>query len=153
MLWTRRPEHWNFLGVRLGIGRRGVATRSSDVESPDALPDYVDRVDRLRERYGHDRRRPVRRVAAERRARSASPGRTHLAADALRGLGVQLFGLHSPNELVAVALTEPGLGEGARVAEMAAAHHERAQPVPRPARWPTPRPTGAALLSGARGAR
>ena len=93
-------------------------------------------------------RRGARSSRCSRRASasSASPGPRD-AADALRGLGVQLFGLHSPNELVAVALTEPGVGEGARVAEMAAAHHERAQPVPRAALADSPS-TGAALLSG-----
>ena len=59
-------------------------------------------------------------------------GPRHLAADVLRGLGVQLFGLHAPNEIVTAAIVGSRLGEGARVDEVAAAHHEPALPVRRP---------------------
>ena len=106
MLWTRRPEHWNFLAVRLGTSEAPSRTTVKRSETPEALQEYVDRVDRLRERY-----RMIDGVPVIESLQSvgvigvAGPARE--AADALRGLSVQLFGLHSPNELVAVALTEP----------------------------------------------
>ena len=45
MLWTRRPEHWNFLRVRLGTtdlpSRSGVRANGRDA----ALPEYLGRLD------------------------------------------------------------------------------------------------------------
>jgi S-DNA-T family DNA segregation ATPase FtsK/SpoIIIE len=106
MLWTRRPEHWNFLAVRLGSCDAPSRTTIKRADSPEALQDYVERVDRLRERY-----RMIDGVPVLESLQSvgvigvAGPDRE--AGDALRGICTQLFGLHSPNELVAVALTEP----------------------------------------------
>ena len=106
MLWTRRPEHWNFLSVRLGTSEAPSRTTITRAENPDALQEYVDRVDRLRGRY-----RIIDGVPVLESLQSVGvigvAGPPREASDALRGLCVQLFGLHSPNELVAVALTEP----------------------------------------------
>ncbi|NLP84095.1 FHA domain-containing protein [Microbacterium sp. CFH 90308] len=106
MLWTRRPEHWNFLSVRLGTAEAPSRTTVKQSDNPDALQEFVDRVDRLRERY-----RMIDGVPVLESLQSVGvigvAGSPREAADALRGLSVQLFGLHSPNELVAVALTEP----------------------------------------------
>ncbi|REJ06917.1 FHA domain-containing protein [Microbacterium bovistercoris] len=107
MLWTRRPEHWNFLAVRLGTCTDRSRTQIKRTETPEALPEYVERVDRLEERY-----RMITDVPVLESLQSVGSlgvaGPTAFAADALRGLAVQLFGMHSPNELVTVALTEPG---------------------------------------------
>ena len=35
-------------------------------------------------------------------------GPTNLAADVVRGIGVQLFGMHAPNDVVAAAIVDPG---------------------------------------------
>lgn len=106
MLWTRRPEHWNFLAVRLGTCEAPSRTTIKRADNPDALQEYVERVERLRDRY-----RMLDGVPVLESLQSVGvlgvAGPTREAADALRGLCVQLFGLHSPNELVAVALTEP----------------------------------------------
>ncbi|MFF2487481.1 FtsK/SpoIIIE domain-containing protein [Microbacterium sp. NPDC058062] len=106
MLWTRRPEHWNFLSVRLGTAEAPSRTTVKRSESPEALQEFVDRVDRLRDRY-----RTIDGVPVLESLQSVGvigvAGGEREAADALRGLCVQLFGLHSPNELVAIALTEP----------------------------------------------
>ncbi|MFE6997782.1 FtsK/SpoIIIE domain-containing protein [Microbacterium sp. NPDC057659] len=107
MLWTRRPEHWNFLAVRLGTCTDNSRTIIKRTETPEALPEYVERVDRLEDRY-----RLITDVPVLESLQSVGSlgvaGPTAFAADALRGLAVQLFGMHSPNELVTVALTEPG---------------------------------------------
>ncbi|MFE6736618.1 FtsK/SpoIIIE domain-containing protein [Microbacterium sp. NPDC057650] len=107
MLWTRRPEHWNFLAVRLGTCTDSSRTIIKRTETPEALPEYVERVDRLEDRY-----RLITDVPVLESLQSVGSlgvaGPTAFAADALRGLAVQLFGMHSPNELVTVALTEPG---------------------------------------------
>ncbi|MDR7185144.1 S-DNA-T family DNA segregation ATPase FtsK/SpoIIIE [Microbacterium trichothecenolyticum] len=106
MLWTRRPEHWNFLSVRLGTAEAPSRTTVKRSETPEALQEFVDRVDRLRDRY-----RTIDGVPVLESLQSVGvigvAGGEREAADALRGLCVQLFGLHSPNELVAIALTEP----------------------------------------------
>ncbi|MGO4490442.1 FtsK/SpoIIIE domain-containing protein [Microbacterium sp. 2RAF4] len=107
LLWTRRPEHWNFLAMRLGVCESEARTRIKRTESPDALVEYVERVDRLEERY-----RMIDDVPILESLQSVGSigvaGPTSVASDALRGIAVQLFGTHSPNELVTVALTEPG---------------------------------------------
>lgn len=107
LLWTRRPEHWNFLALRLGVCESEARTRIKRSETPEALVEYVERVDRLEERY-----RMIADVPILESLQSVGSigvaGPTSLASDALRGIAVQLFGTHSPNELVTVALTEPG---------------------------------------------
>ncbi|WP_136040486.1 MULTISPECIES: FtsK/SpoIIIE domain-containing protein [unclassified Microbacterium] len=107
LLWTRRPEHWNFLALRLGVCEDVARTRIKRTETPEALVEYVERVDRLEERY-----RMIADVPILESLQSVGSigvaGPTSLASDALRGIAVQLFGTHSPNELVTVALTEPG---------------------------------------------
>ncbi|WP_413316914.1 FtsK/SpoIIIE domain-containing protein [Agrococcus sp. 1P02AA] len=108
MLWTRRPEHWNFLGVRLGSCRdeSRLTIRERTEEEGSGLPQYMDRVDRLRERFQF-----VDDVPAFETLKDAGSigiaGTKGMAADALRGLAVQLFGLHAPNEVVAVAMCDP----------------------------------------------
>ncbi|MGW8482231.1 FtsK/SpoIIIE domain-containing protein [Microbacterium sp. NPDC055903] len=107
MLWTRRPEHWNFLGLRLGSCRLPARNQIDDQEAPDGLPEFIDRVDRLRERYEYVDDVPVFDLLADAGSVgiSGSPGPV---ADAMRGIAVQLFGLHAPNDLVAVAFSDAG---------------------------------------------
>ncbi|GAA2906177.1 S-DNA-T family DNA segregation ATPase FtsK/SpoIIIE [Microbacterium keratanolyticum] len=107
LLWTRRPEHWNFLAVRLGTCTDLSRTRIKRMENADALVEFVERVDRLNERYKMIDDVPVLESLQSAGSLGVA-GPTSLAGDALRGIATQLFGMHSPNELVAVALTEPG---------------------------------------------
>jgi DNA segregation ATPase FtsK/SpoIIIE, S-DNA-T family len=105
MLWTRRPEHWNFLGVRLGSCRAEsrLTIREIESEESEGLPEFEERVERLRERFRYVDDVPVyESLAASGSIGVAGP--RGLAADALRSISVQLFGLHAPNEVVAVAL-------------------------------------------------
>ena len=62
-------------------------------------------------------------------ARSASPVRRVRSADAMRGIAVQLFGLHAPNDVVAVAFAGLRLDARAGLAEVDAAHLQREEPV------------------------
>ena len=108
MLWTRRPEHWNFLAVRLGVGR--APSRNSVRESETSQPGiarYARQVDVLRERYREIDDVPVVELLPSAGAVGVA-GPANLAADALRGLAVQLFGLHAPNDVVAAAIVDPG---------------------------------------------
>ncbi len=105
MLWTRRPEHWNFLGLRLGSCRLPARNSIDDAETPDGLPDFIDRVDRLRERYAFVDDVPVFDTFVDAGSIGIA-GPQGPVADTMRGLAVQLFGLHAPNDVVAVAFAD-----------------------------------------------
>jgi S-DNA-T family DNA segregation ATPase FtsK/SpoIIIE len=112
LLWTRRPEHWNFLALRLGTTRAPSRNSIAERDTQDGLPEYIERLDRLRDRYRFVDDVPI--VESLRAVGSLGvAGPPGLAADALRGLAVQIFGLHAPNEVVAVAIagsdSMPGL--------------------------------------------
>ncbi|GAB3598370.1 FtsK/SpoIIIE domain-containing protein [Microbacterium tumbae] len=107
VLWTRRPEHWNFLGLRLGSCRLPARNRIDDEDAPDGLPEFIDRVDRLRERYEYVDDVPVFELLADSGSIGIS-GPPAPVADAMRGIAVQLFGLHAPNDVVAVAFSDAG---------------------------------------------
>lgn len=105
LLWTRRPEHWNFLAVRLGTGRAPSRNSIREQESQDGLPEYIERVERLKKRYEFVDDVPV--LESFRAVGSIGvAGPTGLASDTMRGLAVQLFGLHAPNEVVTVAFAD-----------------------------------------------
>lgn len=106
MLWTRRPEHWNFLGVRLGTCTTESRNEIKRAEVQEGLPEYVERVDALQERYAAISDVPVFETLLSTGSLGVA-GPKAAASDALRGLGVQLFGLHAPNDVVAVALADP----------------------------------------------
>ncbi|MFT3798266.1 FtsK/SpoIIIE domain-containing protein [Microbacterium sp.] len=105
LLWTRRPEHWNFLGLRLGACQLPARNAIDDAETPDGLPEFIDRVDRLRERYAMVDDVPVFDTLSAAGSIGIAGPRV-LAADAMRGIAVQLFGLHAPNDIVAVAFSD-----------------------------------------------
>ncbi|BDZ63901.1 FtsK/SpoIIIE domain-containing protein [Agromyces mangrovi Wang et al. 2018] len=107
MLWTRRPEHWNFLSFRLGTGR--ATSRNSIAPSPGGggIPEYAARVENLRERFATIDDIPVVELLPSAGALGVA-GPRGVAADVVRGLGVQLFGLHAPNEIITAAIVDPG---------------------------------------------
>ena len=106
LLWTRRPEHWNFLSLRLGTG---TAKSRNSIESGDGargVAKYVQRLGELRKRFETIDEVPLVEILPAAGALGIA-GPTELAADALRGLGIQIFGLHAPNEVVAAAILDP----------------------------------------------
>ena len=105
MLWTRRPEHWNFLALRLGSCRLPARNSIDDAEVPEGLPEFIDRVDRLRERYQYVDDVPVFETFADAGSVGIA-GPQAPVADAMRGIAVQVFGLHAPNDVVAVAFSD-----------------------------------------------
>ncbi|WP_245708925.1 FHA domain-containing protein [Ruania alba] len=105
LLWTRRPEHWNFLALRMGLSRAPSRNSIADRDSQDGLPEYIHRVDRLKERFRYVDDVPI--LESLRDVGSVGvAGPTGPASDAMRGLAVQVLGLHAPNEVVAVAFTD-----------------------------------------------
>lgn len=105
LLWTRRPEHWNYLALRLGTTRAVSRNSIQEQDTQDSLPEYIERLDRLRLRYRYVDDVPL--LESLRAVGSVGvAGPTSSASDAMRGLGVQLFGLHAPNEVVTVAFAD-----------------------------------------------
>ncbi|MEY2847701.1 MAG: hypothetical protein RI885_366 [Actinomycetota bacterium] len=105
MLWTRRPEHWNYLALRLGSCRLPARNTISDADTPEGLPEFIERVDRLRERYDSVDDVPVFEMLSAAGSIGIAGPRA-LVADTMRGVAVQLFGLHAPNDVVAVAFAD-----------------------------------------------
>ncbi|MGI6878952.1 FtsK/SpoIIIE domain-containing protein [Microbacterium sp. gxy059] len=105
LLWTRRPEHWNFLAVRLGISTAESRNSIREQETQDGLPEYIARVERLRERYRYVHEVPVLETLPAAGSLGVA-GPEQPAADVMRGIAVQLFGLHAPNEVVTVAFAD-----------------------------------------------
>lgn len=108
MLWTRRPEHWNFLGIRLGscTNESRITIRQVDSDQSEGLPEFEERVEGLRERFRYVDDVPMYESFTSSGSIGIA-GPQGLAADALRSISVQLFGLHAPNEVVAVSLCGP----------------------------------------------
>lgn len=103
VLWTRRPEHWSFLSLRLGIGT--LPSRNTvDVSGEESgLPDYRERLREVIEQY-----RSVDGVPLSESLYDAGAlgivGDITPTADVARGILSQLVGLHSPAELVVTAM-------------------------------------------------
>ena len=103
LLWTRRPEHWQFLSVNLGLGTMESRNRVTISNEDTGLPEYV-----ARARAARDDFRMIAEVPVTENLYFAGAlgiaGAQPVAADAARGVIVQLAGLHSPAELVLTAI-------------------------------------------------
>ncbi|TPX02059.1 FHA domain-containing protein, partial [Schumannella luteola] len=103
LLWTRRPEHWQFLSVNLGLGTMESRNRVTTSKEDTGLPEYVERVKRTQDAFRHVSDVPVTENLYFSGALGIA-GPQPPAADAARGVLVQLTGLHSPAELVVAAV-------------------------------------------------
>ena len=107
LLWTKRPEHWNFLSLRLGVGRAYSRNSIDDSNAPtDGIIKYQRQVTKLRRIFEYIDDVPVVELLSSSGAIGIA-GPIEVAADVVRGLGVQLFGLHAPNEVIAAAIVNP----------------------------------------------
>ncbi len=103
LIWTRRPEHWSFLHVRLGDGTS--ASRNTVAESSKrdaAIPSYVDRLDEVVETFRDVDDVPVLESLAEAGAIGIA-GSTARVGDTARALLAQTAGLHAPSDVHIVA--------------------------------------------------
>ncbi|MEJ3404462.1 FtsK/SpoIIIE domain-containing protein [Rathayibacter sp. YIM 133350] len=107
LLWTRRPEHWNFLSLRLGTGRAPSRNSIRVNENNNGIPRYTRQVEKLTEAFRSIDDVPITEHLQLSGALGIAAPKP-LAADIVRGLAVQLFGTHAPNEIITAAIVDPG---------------------------------------------
>lgn len=106
-MWTRRPEHWAFMFLRLGVG---TAPSRVSVKQPSnrdrALPEFEERFDAVVNKYRDIPQVPIVEDFTEAGALGIA-GRMEYTAAYARGLIAQIAGLHSPTEVVVLGLCGP----------------------------------------------
>ncbi|MFZ2503404.1 MAG: hypothetical protein WAW88_12100, partial [Nocardioides sp.] len=106
LLWTRRPEHWSFLVLRLGSAQ--LASRNAIAPAPEideGMPEHSRRLTAVEEANKGVAGVPL--VESGMLCGALGIAGASFGGDAARGLLVQLCGLHSPADVVVVALTSP----------------------------------------------
>ncbi|NLA65896.1 MAG: FHA domain-containing protein [Leucobacter sp.] len=107
LLWTRRPEHWNFLNVYMGIGRSWSRTEIEKVRINErTLPEFENRAEEFIKRYETIDGVPIIEhvpIAGGIGVVSREQG----GVDYTHGLMAQIVGLHSAGDLVVTALLNP----------------------------------------------
>lgn len=104
LLWTRRPEHWSFLSLRLGLATLPSRNTIAISEEDRALPELRGRVESVVAPFREIADVPVVDSAYDSGALGVA-GDHDAAAGAARALLVQVVGLHSPAEVAVAALT------------------------------------------------
>ena len=106
LLWTRRPEHWTFLNVRLGLGTAPSRNEIRGKGNANGLVEYAGRLDDTIDYFEFISGVPIV-------DNLLGAGALGLAGDevpvleATHSVLVQLAGLHSPAELVFTAILSP----------------------------------------------
>ena len=106
LLWTRRPEHWSFLSLRLGSAAMPSRNTVDDDQRGDLMFEFQERLDEVIAGPPPGRRRPIVVELGESGAIGVA-GDKDAAAGVLSAVLVQLTGLHSPAELVLTAALTP----------------------------------------------
>lgn len=106
LLWTHRPEHPEFLTVRLGLGDAPSRCRVDLPGDNDADPQYIKQLTELRDQFAQISDVPV--VAELRECGALGVcGPRGVVDGVARGIVMQLVGLHSPAELTVTAFSSP----------------------------------------------
>jgi S-DNA-T family DNA segregation ATPase FtsK/SpoIIIE len=102
LLWTHRPEHPEFLTVRIGLGDAPSRCHIEPPRDNDAEPKYLQQLTALREQFAQIDDVPV--VADLRECGALGVcGPRGVVDGVARGIVMQLIGLHSPAELTITA--------------------------------------------------
>lgn len=102
LLWTHRPEHPEFLTVRIGLGDVPSRCHIEDSRDNDAEPKYLLQLQELRDQFAQISDVPV--VADLRECGAFGVcGPRGLVDGVARGIMLQLIALHSPAELTITA--------------------------------------------------
>ncbi|HSN36946.1 MAG TPA: FtsK/SpoIIIE domain-containing protein, partial [Arthrobacter sp.] len=104
LLWTHRPEHTGFLGLRFGLGTAPSRIQFEEPNSNDTEAEFMLEIQECRAQF-----RDIEGVPIVSQLRSAGSfglaGSRGLVDDVARGMVLQLVGLHSPAEVVLTAIT------------------------------------------------
>ena len=104
LLWTHRPEHSGFLGLRFGLGTAPSRIQFEEPNSNDTEAGYMTEIQECLAQF-----RDIEGVPIVSQLRSAGSfglaGSRGLVDDVARGMVLQLVGLHSPAEVVLTAIT------------------------------------------------
>ncbi|MDP9981484.1 S-DNA-T family DNA segregation ATPase FtsK/SpoIIIE [Pseudarthrobacter oxydans] len=104
LLWTHRPEHTGFLGLRFGLGTSPSRIQFEEPNSNDTEAEYMTEIQECMAQF-----RDIEGVPVVSQLRSAGSfglaGTRGLVDDVARGMVLQLVGLHSPAEVVLAAIT------------------------------------------------
>lgn len=104
LLWTHRPEHTGFLGLRFGLGTAPSRIQFEEPGNNETEADYMAEIQACLAQF-----RDVEGVPIVSQLRSAGSfglaGSRGLVDDVARGMVLQLVGLHSPAEVVVAAIT------------------------------------------------
>ena len=103
LLWTRRPEHWQFLSLHLGMGTMNSRNRVRLTDEDSGEPQYLDITRGIRDKYHMISDVPVTENLYFAGALGIA-GPHAAAADIARSAIVQITGLHSPSEVVIAAI-------------------------------------------------
>jgi S-DNA-T family DNA segregation ATPase FtsK/SpoIIIE len=104
LLWTHRPEHAGFLGLRFGLGTAPSRIQFEEPHSNETEPEYMAEIQQCIAQFGSIEGVPI--VSQLRTAGSFGlAGPRGLVDDVARGMVLQLVGLHSPAEVVLTAIT------------------------------------------------
>ncbi|HWT33780.1 MAG TPA: FtsK/SpoIIIE domain-containing protein [Microbacterium sp.] len=106
LMWTRRPEHWTFLNVRLGVGRMTSRNTVEVRARGEMLREFQERLDGLVEAHRTIDDVPVIENLHDAGALGVA-GSPVQAVGSVNSLLVQLTALHSPSELVVAAIVTP----------------------------------------------
>ncbi|WP_160666937.1 FtsK/SpoIIIE domain-containing protein [Pseudarthrobacter sp. ATCC 49987] len=104
LLWTHRPEHTGFLGLRFGLGTAPSRIQFEEPGNNETEAEYMVEIQQCLAQF-----RDVEGVPIVSQLRSAGSfglaGSRGLVDDVARGMVLQLVGLHSPAEVVVAAIT------------------------------------------------
>ncbi len=104
LMWTHRPEHKNFLSLRLGVGRQPSRTPIKVPGENNTLPEFMAEIQDIKTEFEDIDAVPV--VAQFRTSGALGvAGPRGVVDDVARALVLQAVGLHSPAELAVAAMT------------------------------------------------
>ncbi|WP_137845693.1 FtsK/SpoIIIE domain-containing protein [Microbacterium sp. 2FI] len=106
LLWTRRPEHWSFLSLRLGSASMPSRNTVDAEQRGDLVFEFQERLDVVVAEHRLVDDVPIVVELSEAGALGLA-GRPDAAAGAAAAIVVQLTGLHSPAEVVIAAALTP----------------------------------------------
>jgi S-DNA-T family DNA segregation ATPase FtsK/SpoIIIE len=106
LLWTRRPEHWSFLNVRLGVGSMSSRNTIKTGGRGEILKAYQERLDEVIDKHKTIDDVPIIDNLFDSGALGIA-GSPEQAVGSVNSIMVQLTALHSPAELAVAAIVSP----------------------------------------------